>query len=175
MIPDIRHGDITNPGNEADIIIGMNTRCAEASAIGRTALIGKVLSRELDLGDVITFHFDQHRDLHMLICHELGAGGWSGADQFIRTGLDHLWLRHRDRRKFSIVRIGTGPVGIRDGADAAAIHMAMATSYLPLCLYIWDGEGVDAKAAQYPILKPSRTWSRRRGEREITVDHRLVA
>lgn len=169
MILNILHGDITNPENKADIIIGMNTMCAEASAIGRTVLVGKILASELELGDVVTFRLNEHRDLHMLICHELNSGGWGGADQFVRFGLDYLWQRYRNKRAFSIVRIGMGPVGIRDCADAAAIHQAMATSYLPLCLYIWNGERVEARVAQFPILKPSRTWSRSRGEREIRV------
>ncbi len=169
MIGDIRHGDITSHENKADIIIGMNTRCAEASAIGRTVLVGKILSRELELGDVVTFKFDEHRNLHLLICHELGRGGWQGAERFVRCGLDYLWQRHREKQRFSIVRIGTGPVGIRDGADASAIHTAMADSYLPVTLYIWDGEGVEARVAQFPPLTPSRTWNFSKGEREIRL------
>lgn len=169
MIRDIYYGDITNPDNVADIIIAMNTRCAEASAIGRTVLVGKVLSRELELGDVVTFKFDKRRDLHLLICHELGQGGWEGAEQFVRFGLDYLWRQYRTKRQFSIVRIGTGLVGTRDGADATAIHTAIADSYLPICLYIWDGEKVEDRVAQFPPLKPSRTWNFSKGEREIRL------
>lgn len=169
MIVDIHHGDITNPRNKLDIIIGMNTSLAEASAIGRRVLINKSLTRELGLGDVVTFTFDEHRNLHMLICHYLGSGGWINADKFIRLGLDHLWQCSEAETQFSIVRIGTGPVGIRDGADHAAIHTAMADSWLPLHLYIREPKQVEARVVQFPPLKALRAWSYEKGEREIRI------
>ncbi len=169
MIADIHHGDITAPSNKLDIIIGMNTRLAEASAIGRRVLINKSLTRELGLGDVITFKFDENRNLHMLICHYLVVGGWLNADRFVRFGLDYLWQRSPAATHFSIVRIGTGKVGIRDGADASAVHTAMADSWAPLHLYIWDGEHIEARVAQIRPLKLLRTWSIAEGEREIRV------
>ncbi len=171
MIVDIHHRDITDPWNKRDIVIGMNTQLAEASAIGRRVLIGKSLSRDLELGNVITFKFDEHRELHMVVCHSLGAGGWDGAHQHVRCGLDYLWQRSRGgSREYSIVRIGTGPVGRRDGADFVAIHTAMADSFLPLHLFICDEEKqANANVVNLPPLQPRCVWRYSEGERELRV------
>lgn len=168
-IQNIVYGDITALNNQLDIVIGMNTKLAEASAIGRRVLVHKGLTRALELGDVITFKFDETRNLHMLICHHIGVGGWMLADKYIRIGLDYLGRRTSFCKHFSIVRIGTGPVGIRDKADSVAIHTAMATSYTPLHLYLFERERAEARVARFPPLKALRTWSIANGEREIRV------
>ena len=170
MIVDIHQGDITDPGNKRDIIIGMNVRLAEASAIGRRVLVGKSLTRSLELGDVVTFKFDEKRDLHMVICHRLGVGGWLNAEKFLRFGLDYLWQRSANKTQFSIVKVGTGAVGRRDGADAAAIHTAMADSYLPLLLFVWNSaKQAEANVVNLPPLLPHRVWRFGEGEREIRM------
>lgn len=170
-IVDIHLGDITDSKNKRDIIIGMNTRLAEASAIGRRVLVGKSLTRNLELGDVVTFKFDELRNLHMIVCHTIGGGGWRGAEQHIRFGLDYLWQRnHAEDRKFSIVKIGTGPIGRRDGADVVAIHTAMADSFLPLHLFVWKSvASASANVVNLPPLEPYCVWQHREGEREIRL------
>ena len=170
-IVDIHLGDITDPKNKRDIIIGMNTRLAEASAIGRRVLVGKSLARNLELGDVITFKFDELRNLHMIICHTIGGGGWRGAERHIRFGLDYLWQRNQaENRKFSIVKIGAGPIGRRDGADAIAIHTAMADSFLPLHLFVRGSVTLaSTNVANLPPLQPHRIWQHSDGEREIRL------
>lgn len=168
-IKDIHYGDITTPRNKHDIIIGMNTRLAQASAIGHRVLVNNFVTRELEPGDVVTFKFDEHRNLHMIICHRLCTGGWLNAEKYVRIGLDYLWQRHVFNTHFSIVRIGTGMVGIRDGADASAIHTAMTVSWAPLHLYIWNNERHEVGVEKFPPLKVLRTWSTDKGEREIRM------
>lgn len=168
-IQSINPEDITSPKNKHDIVIGMNSILSEPSALGRRVLGGKSITRDLTLGDVITFDFDPGRKLHMIICHHIGKGGWAHAEKYIRTGLDYLWHSGRDDQQFSIVRIGTGLVGRRDGADAAAIHSAMATSYAPLHLFVWDPvEQIVARAA-LPPLRPLHAWNIAKGERRIRM------
>ncbi len=163
-IMQIHDGDITASSNPHDIIIGMNTRLAEASAIGRKVLIGKKVSREIELGSVVTFQFDRGRQLHMVVCHHLAKGGWTLADRYIRFGLDYLWQRS-PAAQFSIVQIGDGKIGRRDGADVGAIMTAMASSYASLHLYIWKSEPRRVAEVQVLPLRPIRTWSMERGER----------
>ena len=164
MILDIHMGDITHPFNKRDIIIGMNTKLVEASAIGRRVLVDKFATRALELGDVLTFKYDQHRHLHMVICHTIGEGGWEHADRFLRFGLDYLWQRN-PQKEFSIVKVGTGSVGIRDGADPSTLHSAMASSYLPLHLFVRpeQGEAVD-RAAEIAPVPLVALWSHSRGD-----------
>ncbi|MDP1689676.1 MAG: hypothetical protein Q8L52_00485 [bacterium] len=171
MIVDIHHGDITDLRNKRDIIIGMNVKLAEASAIGRRVLVDKIITRDMQLGDVITFKFDAERDLHMIICHRLGVGGWAcHADAYIRFGLDFLWQHSKGNNEFSIVKIGCGLVGRRDGADSTAIHTAMTNSFARLHLFVWDKpKRTETNVVNLPPLQPLRTWSSGRGEREIRI------
>ena len=160
-------GDVTS--SSLNIIIGMNTRLGEASALGRQVLSDKSLTRELDLGEVITFDFGLNRRLHMVVCHYLGQGGWMNAEKYLRFGLDYLWQTTKPAQEFAIVQIGMGVVGRRDGADDEALRTAMATSHLPLHLYI-RGEAKQAEAhASVVPLRPLRTWSPIRGEQEIRL------
>jgi hypothetical protein len=171
VIQEIHYGDITNPDNRRDIIIGMNTALAEASVIGRRVLLGKTLTRPLSLGDVVTFEFDHERQLHMLICHELGKPGWRHADRYVRFGLDYLWQCDNASVDYSIVEIGTGPVGRRDRADAAAILTAMTNSFLPLHLFIHpeQREAHMAEVVGFPPLRSLRIWRVDEGEEDIRV------
>ena len=140
MIREIVVGDITAAVNRCDIIIGMNTELGEVSTLGRRVLANTLPPPQfIDLGTVLTFKFDQNRFIHMLICHNLCSGGWERADQFVRVGLDHLWVT-RANRNYGIVQIGRGLVGRRDGAEPEAILTAIASSYLPVDLYVHGDE-----------------------------------
>ena len=102
----------------------------------------------------------------MLICHDIGAGGWKNAPQFVRFGMDFLWHTEQTR-KYSIVQIGTGRVGYRDGADNGAIRTAIANSFLPVVLFVYDAKKrMPAHAALAP-LKPFRAWTPTHGVEEI--------
>ncbi len=151
MIKKIVVGDIASPENKSDIIIGMNSELGEVSALGRKVLKSDLPPPSLiDLGTVLTFKFDKSRYIHMLICHHLGSGGWRFADQYVRVGMDHLWTT-RITNDYSIVHIGTGPIGKRDGANASSILAAIASSYLFVDLFIRDGA---EKLVQQPIVRP---------------------
>lgn len=163
-------GDITSPiqNPERDIIIGMNQSLKDVRGIGRDALAGITHAFDLSLGSVITFPYDARRNLHMIICHSLGEDGWTDAEKYVRFGLDFLWQQN-DNRKYSIVQIGTGRVGRRDGADAAAIHTAIATSYLPVLQFIVKPDDVITESAVLELFPqpPSRVWDRQQGEMQL--------
>jgi hypothetical protein len=174
MITDIVYGDITSPKNPADIIIGMNNTLKDVTGIGRPYLERIAAAHPIKLGSVISFKFDSEdqRKIHMLICHKLGLGGWNEADRFVRFGLDYLDHTELNNKKFSIVNIGTGRVGKRDGARPADILTSITNSFLPLTLYIWDRPEQEAAADSIALpLVPYRMWNMETGEESI----RLVA
>jgi hypothetical protein len=171
MIQDIVSGDITAPENPADIIIGMNSQLSDVTGIGRPFVNKLQTQHPIQLGCVLSFEFDDNRRLHMIICHHLGQGGWVGSDMHVRFGLDYLWQKPAHiLRKFSIVMIGSGRVGLRDGANPAAILTAMTNSHLPVTLFLFDRklqqDGV--VALQKPPLRPLSVWHPNYGE-EVPV------
>lgn len=135
MIIGTATGDITSPRNTRDIIIAMNDEFEDVTGIGRR-FVENLVGVTPELGSVVTFKFDSIRRVHMLVCHKLGPKGWHQAERHVRYGMDYInHLNDNPRRGFSIVEIGTGRVGRRDGADPAAIRKAMEESYLPAVLY----------------------------------------
>jgi hypothetical protein len=167
VIEHIRVGDITAPIHVADIIIGMNADLDDVRGIGREFVKNVIPARALKLGSVVSFDFGDGRDLHMIICHKLGKGGWVNADRHVRFGLDYLEHTRAIGKTYSIVQIGTGRIGIRDHADPVAILSAMATSFLPVTLFVNDLE-LDQMPAdlgeQRPVLRPFRAWVPHEGE-----------
>ncbi|MBX9906336.1 hypothetical protein K2X96_00375 [Patescibacteria group bacterium] len=173
MITDIVTGDITSSENPADIVIGMNSRLQDVVGIGRPFIERITAANPVNLGSVLSFKFDDRRLLHMIICHHLGSGGWVGADMHVRFGMDYLWQQPESHaRKHSIVQIGTGRVGRRDGANAASIHTAMTTSFLPVTLFIFNQREAEAAVERLrvrPSLVPLRMWHPERGEMELAA------
>ena len=164
------HSDITSSGFHCDIIIGMNQELQDVRGIGRRVLQGYEPLRKLPLGSVITFPWDKAgRELHLLICHKLGEGGWERAEQHVRYGLDYLNHKEgRSERGHGIVEIGKGRVGKRDGADPTLIHQAIADSWLPVTLFIFDPPDLrEAVSGQVIPIRPSSTWSMETGERSL--------
>lgn len=173
MITDIRTGDITDRENSSDIIIAMNRQLDDVRGIGKPFVSKIQRTRPLQLGSVLSFSFDSNRALHMLICHNLGKNGWVDAHNYVRFGLDFLWQKQPDVTH-SIVRIGTGRVGKRDGANHSDILTSMATSHLKLQLFILPEEQELAAMENLlasPTLVPFRRWSPAEGEEPL----RLVA
>lgn len=170
MIKEILYGDITDEKKHSgDIIIAMNTELKEASAIGRTFTCTTSIKEQVNLGSVLTFQFDSERLLHMLICHRIGLGGWMDADKYVRYCLDYLWQQHRDRA-YSIVQIGKGLVGQRDGADVPAIRTAMTNSFLEMDLVILPPEAEEIQVAvKVAPMVPFRVWDMERGEQEFVL------
>lgn len=137
MIREIVLGDITSPKNHADIIIGMNSTFTDVLGLGRRFIKRISAPHPITLGSVVSFKYDGLRQIHMLVCHEIGRGGWENSQKHVRYGLDYLWHCHPDR-KYSIVEIGNGRVGRRDGANPGKIKTAIATSFLPVTLFVFD-------------------------------------
>ncbi|TXH01058.1 MAG: hypothetical protein E6R05_06155 [Candidatus Moraniibacteriota bacterium] len=169
MINDIVVGDITRPTNPADVIIGMNSTLSDVLGIGRPFVKKVAAIHPIVRGSVLSFKFTPERHLHMIICHDIGEGGWVGADQQVRFGMDYLW--HTDgSRRYSIVQIGTGRVGKRDGADPTAIRSAIAASFLPVNLYVYDPGAREAvEAAVQAPLRAFRAWHPVLGEERIAA------
>ena len=151
MIIDVLVGDITSPENPHDIIIGMNADLIDVTGIGRHFVKDIFPMKSLDLGSVISFNFDKKRKLHMIICHTIGSGGWTRAADHIRYGMDYLEHFNDESRTYSIVQIGKGRVGQRDGANSAAIHTAMSTSHLPVTLFVFDNTQQQAIEQRVPL------------------------
>ena len=166
MITDITVGDITSPDNKRDIIIGMNSTLNDVTGIGLRFVKKISTIHPITLGSVLSFEFDKTRNVHMLICHHIGEDGWKHTDNFVRFGMDFLW-HTEPNRKYSIVQVGTGRVGRRDGADVIAIRTAIATSFLPVTVFVFDAEKRAAARATAPMLKPFRAWSPEHGTENI--------
>lgn len=170
MIINIEVGDITSRENHADIIIGMNSELKDVTGIGLPFVKKINALHPIDLGSVLSFKLDNDRNVHMIICHHLGKGGWKDADMHVRFGMDYLWHTERNGRKFSIVKVGTGRVGVRDGADPIRIHTAMATSHLPVTLFVYNPrETVAAHVALERPLVAYRAWHPVLGEERIAA------
>ena len=167
MITRITEGDILKPQNRADIIIGMNAELQEVTGIGLPFAWQIRREAPIPLGTVFSFELDENRQLHLLVCHHIGEGGWVNADKYVRFGLDYLWQSEPHSKQFSAVQIGTGRSGMRDGADFPSIHTAMATSHLPLELFIYkplERVAVESRATPPRTLTAFRSWNIREGE-----------
>lgn len=167
MILDIVEGDILKKTNKADVIIGMNSELGEVYGIGLPFTWQIQHNKPLKLGTVFSFELDKTRNLHMIICHHLYKGGWLDADKYIRFGMDFLWQSDAATREFSVVKIGTGRVGKRDGADVPKIINAISSSQLPMKLFIHRPPERVAVEAHQSVVRPPlvafRSWSREEG------------
>ncbi len=167
MIKHIKVGNILDPSNKAHIIIAMNTEFDDVRGIGKP-FVGKIKrTRSIKLGTVVSFDYDGSRELHMLVCHRLGKGGWENADQYVRYGMDYLW-KCEPHHSYSIVNIGTGRVGKRDGADHMQIRSAIASSFLPVDLFVLN-EPMQIPAEAAARIIPFRMWDMERGAVQIPV------
>lgn len=185
MIDNIRLADIMSPDNSADIIIGMNRDLSDVTGIGLPFVREIRLTRPPVPGSVLSFELTPERSVHMLICHEIGRDGWVDADKYVRCGMDFLWYNDLSQfsgtdgfdrllttcpRRYSIVQIGTGRVGKRDGADHAAIRRAMEASHLHVDLYIYEPPAKEkAATAKVVPLRPFRAFHPIYGEERIAA------
>lgn len=165
-------GNILSPANTDDIIIGMNTELKDVRGIGNP-FVWRIPSknRPIPLGTVLSFHRERGQQLHLIVCHELGKGGWTDSEKYIRFGMDYLWDRDRNRR-FSMVQVGTGRIGRRDGAEFEKISAAITNSFLPVTLYVYNPpEEVAAEVRAVPpiTLSAFRSWGMETGEELIAA------
>jgi hypothetical protein len=166
--------------NRRHIVVGMNVDLVEPSAIPRPYVdkLRESLDCSLELGTVLSFDVKTRPEmgfcqrLHAVVCHTVHriGRGWNGADRHVRFALDYLHYTERHTGEFSIVRIGTGPVGLRDGADHAAILTAMNNSFLPLTLYIRPEESlrpVAVEMAPLELVALASAWHPDKGRHEF--------
>ena len=169
MIRNVIVGDIAGEKNESDIIIGMNTTFSEIYGISKPFIDKVTLTHPVTLGSVVSFNFTPKRNLHLLVCHNAGEKGWARAPEYVRFGLDYLHHTEGEDRTFSIVRIGAGRIGSRDGANHAEILTAMANSHLPVDLYVRDPatQEQETDGVNVRYLHAYRHWNPQFGEQLV--------
>ena len=152
-ITDIVSGDIFDKKyKNNDIIIGMNPEFKNLSDLAIQALNitegNKINANDCDLdflGTVVTFESeDTKRRVHMILCHT--PEDWNDADKYIKQGMNSIFYTQDEmgnlsggnhaKRSYSIVKIGTGPEGIKNGADFSKIVEGMASSDLPVTMFV---------------------------------------
>lgn len=144
----------------SDIIVGMNPMLDELTDIVLPKGWRSKNRAPFPLGGVVSFKLNSKQLLHMLICHNLGVGGWEQADRYVRIAMDHLWSIYGSSRYFSMVEIGKGKIGSRDGADHEAIHTAIANSWLSVDLYIFESsQPVAIQTITPKQLRAHSSWS----------------
>ena len=72
-----------------------------------------------------------------------------------------------DKRLFSIVNIGTGEIGQRDGADAVALRTAITSSFLPVTLFVRAFRSPSYVPVEREPLRAFRAWSPIQGQRSL--------
>lgn len=121
----------------------MNTTLEDLTLLGSeyAGSLSKKLTHPIELGSVLSFDMNGGgRMLHMLICHHIGYQGWREAPRFIKFCLNKIEQDKRlygttGKMGFSIVHIGNGPIGTRDGSDPEENLRAIKESRLPVTLY----------------------------------------
>ena len=84
------------------------------------------------LGDVLT-HKNGSKTYHALVCHSLESGGWDETPRVARECLDKLDIPEDE--EVAVVLMGSGPVGMMQGADVNAILAGMERSKKRLVVY----------------------------------------
>jgi hypothetical protein len=164
-------GDIESPDNPRDPIIGMNPTLSERTPFALSVSNRHKIVTPVEMGSVLSFDYRDGRKVHMLVCHEIGQGGWKDAGKYVRWCLDYLWYTAPERQ-YSVVHIGTGRIGKRDGADGAAIMTALAQSHLEMVLYQKPkSEEVVGQQAVRPVavIHAFRLWQPSKGETLLTA------
>lgn len=85
-----------------------------------------------NLGDVLT-HKNGNKTYHALVCHSLDEGGWDETPRIARECLDKIDAP--DDEEIAVVLMGSGPVGMMQGADVNAILAGMERSKKKLVVY----------------------------------------
>ena len=84
------------------------------------------------LGDVLA-HKNGDKTYHALVCHSLDSGGWNDTPRVARECLDKIDIS--DDEEIAVVLMGSGPVGMMQGADVEAILKGMEQSKKKLVVY----------------------------------------
>ena len=84
------------------------------------------------LGDVLTYK-NGNKTYHALVCHSLEEGGWNETPRVARECLDKIDVPEGE--EIAVVLMGSGPVGMMQGADVDAILAGMKNSKMKLIVY----------------------------------------
>ena len=85
-----------------------------------------------ELGEVLT-HKNGNKTYHALVCHSLDSGGWNDTPHVARECIDKIEVS--DDEEIAVVLMGSGPVGMMQGADVEAILKGMEKSKKKLVVY----------------------------------------
>lgn len=84
------------------------------------------------LGDVL-IHRSGDKTYYALVCHSLDSGGWNETSRVARECLNKIDVS--DGEEIAVVLMGSGPVGMMQGADVNAILASMEDSEQKLVVY----------------------------------------
>ncbi|MBU6323601.1 hypothetical protein KGQ55_02855 [Patescibacteria group bacterium] len=84
------------------------------------------------LGEVLNYKSGA-KIYHALVCHSLDAGGWDETPRVARECLDKINVP--DSEEIAVVLMGSGPIGLMQGADVNAILAGMEQSRKKLVVY----------------------------------------
>ncbi|OGD32028.1 hypothetical protein A3C91_01570 [Candidatus Azambacteria bacterium RIFCSPHIGHO2_02_FULL_52_12] len=85
-----------------------------------------------ELGEVLT-HKNGSKTYHALVCHSLDSGGWNDTPRVARECLDKIDAPNDE--EIAVVLMGSGLVGMMQGADVEAILKGMEQSKKKLVVY----------------------------------------
>lgn len=85
-----------------------------------------------ELGEVLKHPYGT-KTYHALVCHSLDGGGWDETPRVAKECLDKLDVP--DDEEIAVVLMGSGPVGMMQGANVEAILAGMETSKKKLVVY----------------------------------------
>lgn len=78
-------------------------------------------------------HKNGNKTYHALVCHSLDSGGWNDTPRVARECLDKIDVP--DDEEIAVVLMGSGPVGMMQGADVNAILAGMEQSKKKLVVF----------------------------------------
>ena len=84
------------------------------------------------LGDVLT-HQNSSKTYHALVCHSFESGGWNETPEVARACLDKIDAPEDE--EIAVVLMGSGPVGVMQGANVEAILAGLEQSSKKLVVY----------------------------------------
>ena len=84
------------------------------------------------LGEVLA-HKAGAKTYYALVCHSLDRGGWRDTPRIARECLDKITVPKNE--VIAIVLMGSGPIGVAQGADVEAILASMEQSKKKLVVY----------------------------------------
>ena len=85
-----------------------------------------------DLGEVLEY-VSGSKTYYALVCHTQELGGWDNTPEIVRECLDNIDIPNNE--EIAVVLMGSGEIGIKEGADVEAILQGMEQSKKHLVVY----------------------------------------